>query len=107
MPFGLKNAPSEFQNTIDEVYKSISGFCVIYIDNALLFSNNDEKHAEHISKFKELTYRHRLALSESKMKIGLEAVDFLGLHIKQEYIIPQPHIVEKISQFLDQLSNRK
>lgn len=97
MPFRLKNAPSEFQNRIDEVYKSISGFCLIYIDNALIFSNNDEKHAEHMSKFKELTYKHRLALSESKMKIGLEEVDFLGLHIKQEYIIHQPHIAEKIS----------
>ena len=41
------------------------------------------------------------------MKIGLKEVDFLGLHIKQGYIIPQPHITEKISQFHDQLSSRK
>ena len=41
------------------------------------------------------------------MKIGLEEVDFLGLHIKHGYIIPQPHIIEKISQFPDQLSTRK
>ncbi|KAL9432645.1 hypothetical protein AB3S75_027633 [Citrus x aurantiifolia] len=36
MPFGLKNAPSESQNRMDEVYKSISGFCLIYIDDALI-----------------------------------------------------------------------
>ena len=29
MPFSLKNTPSEFQNRIDEMYKSISGFCLI------------------------------------------------------------------------------
>ena len=41
------------------------------------------------------------------MKIGLDEVDFLGLHIRQGFIIPQPHITEKISQFPDQLSTRK
>ena len=41
------------------------------------------------------------------MKICLEEVDFLGLHIKYGYIIPQPHIVKKISQFSDQLSSKK
>ena len=32
---------------------------------------------------------------------------FWGLHIKKGFIIPQPHITEKKSQFLDQLSTRK
>lgn len=97
MPFDLKNAPSKFQNRMDEVYKSISRFCLIYIDDALIFSNSEEEHAEHLSEFKALTFRHGLALSESKMKIGLDEVDFLGLHIKQGFIIPQSHITEKIS----------
>ena len=107
MPFELKNALLEFQNMIDEVSKSISGFYLIYIDDALIFSNSEGEHAEHLSKFNALTYKHRLTFSESKMKIGLEEVDFLGLHIKHGYIIPQPHISEKISQFHDQLSSRK
>lgn len=41
MPFGLKNAPSEFQYRIDEMYKPISEFCLIYIDNALIYSNSE------------------------------------------------------------------
>lgn len=48
----------------------------------------------HLSQFKALTYKHGLALSEPKMKIGLDEVDFLELHIKQGFIIPQPHIAE-------------
>ena len=107
MPFGLNNAPSEYHNRMDEVYKFISEFCLIYIDDALIFSNSEEEHVEHLSQFKALTYKHRLALSEPKMKIGLDEIDFLGLHIKQGFIIPQPHIAEKISQFPDQLSTRK
>ena len=38
MPFGLKNAPSEFQNRI-------SKFSIVYIDNVLIFSiNSIEEH---------------------------------------------------------------
>lgn len=58
-------------------------------------------------KFKDLTYKHGLTLSESKIKIRLEEIDFLGLHIKEGHIILQPHIAEKIFQFFDKFSSRK
>lgn len=49
----------------------------------------------------------RLALSESKMQIGLEEIDLLGLHIKNENIIFQAYIAESIVKFSDQLTGRK
>ena len=49
---------------MDEVYKSISRFCLIYFDDALIFSNSKEEHTEHLSEFKALTYKHGLTLSE-------------------------------------------
>lgn len=41
MPFRLKNAPSEFQYWMNKVYKPISEFFMIFIDDALIFSNNE------------------------------------------------------------------
>lgn len=41
------------------------------------------------------------------MKIGLEEIGFLELHIKEGNIIPQPLIAEKISQFPNELSSKK
>lgn len=41
------------------------------------------------------------------MKISLEEINFLGLHIKYRHIIPQSYVIEKISQFPDELSSRK
>ena len=64
MSFGLKNALSEFQNRMDEMYKFISRFCLIYLDDSLIFSNNKEEHTEHLYEFKALTYKYGLALSE-------------------------------------------
>lgn len=92
---------------MDEVYKLISEFCLVYIDDVFLFSNNEEEHVEHLLKFKQLKYKHGLTLSKSKMKISLEEINFLGLHIKYRHIIPQSYVIEKISQFPDELSSRK
>lgn len=115
MPFELKNTPSEFQYRMDEEYKHISKFCLVYIDYARIFNNSEEKHAQHLLRFKELTYKHDFTLSESKMKIRLDEIDFLGLHIKnffrtshQEWTHhPTATHCRKISQFSDELSSRK
>lgn len=37
---------------MDEIYKFISEFCLVYIDYVFLFSNNEEEHVEHLLKFK-------------------------------------------------------
>lgn len=58
-------------------------------------------------KLKNLTYKYGLLLSESKMKIRLKEIDFLGLHIKNGHIIPHLHIAKKKSQFPDELLSRK
>ena len=38
MPFGLKNAPSEFQNIMNEIFNQFSDFIIIYIDDVLVYS---------------------------------------------------------------------
>lgn len=92
---------------MNKVYKPISEFCPVYINDALIFSDSEKERVKHLMKFKDLTYTHCLALSESKIKIRLEEIDFLRLHIKDGHIILQPHIVEKISQFINKLLSRK
>ena len=42
MPFGLKNAPSEFQNMMNEIFNDYTRFSIVYIDDVLIFSNSIE-----------------------------------------------------------------
>ena len=38
MPFGLKNAPSEFQKIMNEIFNPYTSFCIVYNDDVLIFS---------------------------------------------------------------------
>jgi hypothetical protein len=35
MPFGLKNAYSEFQRIMNDIFNAYSKFCIVYIDEHL------------------------------------------------------------------------
>jgi hypothetical protein len=42
MPFGLKNAPSEFQNIMNDIFTPFTNFSIVYIDDVLIFSRSIE-----------------------------------------------------------------
>lgn len=44
MPFGLCNAPQIFQRWMDSIFNKYKKFCVVYIDDILIFSETLEKH---------------------------------------------------------------
>ncbi|KAL6336194.1 hypothetical protein AAG906_011076 [Vitis piasezkii] len=50
MPFGLKNAPSEFQNIMNEIFNQFSDFIIVYIDDVLIYSDSVEQHWTHLNK---------------------------------------------------------
>ena len=51
MPFGLANAPSLFQNFINNIlHGMLDKFCIVYIDNILIYSNFKKKHQTYVQK---------------------------------------------------------
>jgi hypothetical protein len=50
MPFGLKNAPSEFQHIMNDIFNAHFKFCIVYIDDVLIFFSF------HRSTFQTSTY---------------------------------------------------
>ena len=50
MPFGVTNAPAIFMDLMNRVFSSfLDKFVVIFIDDILIYSKNEEKHAEYLS----------------------------------------------------------
>ncbi|GKB85333.1 putative reverse transcriptase domain, viral movement protein [Tanacetum coccineum] len=77
MPFGLKNAPSAFQKAMITIFEPILANTLVYIDDILLFSPDEQSHAELLSKFYSLVAKYGIMLSEKKMEVGI-VQDSLG-----------------------------
>lgn len=44
MPFGLENAPLDFQNIINDVFNQCSDFTIVYIDDIYNISQSIDQH---------------------------------------------------------------
>ena len=99
MPFGLTNAPVSFQWLINEYLSDyLDIFCVAYLDDILVFSQNEEEHQEHIRAILTRVRDSGLTLKASKCEFHTMETEYMG------YIIaPQGLGIdeEKIQTFKD------
>ena len=83
MSFGLTNAPAHFMYLMNSVFMpELDKFVVIFIDDILIFSKNEEEHAEHLRIVLQRLREHKLYAKFSKCDFWLKKVQFLG-HITQ------------------------
>ena len=81
MPFGLKNAPSQFQKAVITLFQPILANALISMDDILLFSKDTESHERLLTKFYNLVKSQEIMLSEKNMVIGQTSIEFLEINI--------------------------
>ena len=87
MPFGLANAPTTFQNMMNEIFKDmIDHGVVIYLDDILIYGRSEEDHIALTKKVLECLQEYQLALSVEKCKWHMSKVNPLGYIISQNGI---------------------
>nr|GEU41979.1 putative reverse transcriptase domain, viral movement protein [Tanacetum cinerariifolium] len=77
MPFGLKKALSAFQKAMITIFEPILANTLVYIDDILLLSSDEQSHAELLSKFYSLVTKYEIMLSEKNMEVGVTTIQFL------------------------------
>lgn len=87
MPFGLTNAPAAFQSGINEIfYDCLDKFVVIYLDDILIFSNNEEQHEEHVKLVLQRLQDHGLYAKLEKCEFHQTSISYLGYVISPDGI---------------------
>jgi hypothetical protein len=97
MPFGLTNALAYFMYLMNKVFMEfLDKFVVVFIDEILVFSQNEEEHEEHLSLVLQKLREHRLYAMFSKCDFWLKEVSFLGHIITEGGIAVDPSKVQAI-----------
>ena len=61
MSFGLTNAPTYFMNMMNKVFMEfLDKFVVVFIDDILVYSKNEEEQKEHLRLVLEKVSEHQL-----------------------------------------------
>nr|GEV18983.1 putative reverse transcriptase domain-containing protein [Tanacetum cinerariifolium] len=86
MPFGFTNAPTVFMDLINRVCKPyLDKFVIVFIDDILIYSCNEEEQANHLRIILELLRKEKLYAKFSKFKnwktptTPTEVCQFLGV----------------------------
>ncbi|KAL4367585.1 hypothetical protein GQ457_05G021690 [Hibiscus cannabinus] len=104
MPFGLKNAPATFMDLMNRIFKPyLDKFIVVFIDDILIYSRNNDEHAEHLQIVLQTLRDRQLFARFSKCEFWLSEVAFLGHVISAKGIMVNP---KKVQTILDWQSPR-
>uniref|UniRef100_A0A0W0G410 Reverse transcriptase-rnase h-integrase n=1 Tax=Moniliophthora roreri TaxID=221103 RepID=A0A0W0G410_MONRR len=92
MFFGLSNSPATFQAFMNDILSDFidEGWCVVYMDDILLFSKDQAKHRERMKRLMRRLQTHDLFLKPEKCEFDVTEVVFLGMVIRPGYIAMDP-----------------
>ena len=79
MPFVLRNGPSIFQRVMQGILAPYLWlFCLVYIDDIVVFSKSYEKHITHLDKVLEAIEKSGITLSPNKCHLFYGSILLLG-----------------------------
>ena len=79
MSFGLTNAHAFFMYLMNSVFMlELDKFVAVFIDDILIYSKNNEEHAQHLRIVLTQLREHKLYAKFSKCEFWLDRVQFLG-----------------------------
>lgn len=100
MPFGLTNAPATFQAYIIRALAGfLDEFCVVYLDDILIFSTKREEHTHHLRRVLERLRKYRLVGNLKKCEFYTQKVEFLGFIVSTEGVAMDQSRVDAIAKW--------
>ena len=118
LPFGYRNSPMIFQRVLAAIIRrnGLSGFCMNYMDDVLVYSNSFEEHMEHVRRFLQAVRREGFKLKITKCRLAKKTIKYLGHAISNNKVkpmsdnlvairdFPRPTTTTQVRQFLGKIN---
>ena len=95
-PFGLSQAPAYFQMLINKVLMGCGTFAMGYLDDIIIFSENETDHLRHVEEIFRRLEHFDLKMKREKCAFFKRHIQYLGHVISKEGIQPLPEKLESI-----------
>jgi hypothetical protein len=97
LPFGLTNAPAHFMYLMNSVFMpELDRFMVVFIDDILVYSQNEEEYAKHLRIVLTRLRDNQLYAKFSKCEFWLNKVPFIGHVLSGDGISIDPTKVQEV-----------
>jgi len=86
VPFGMNNGPTNFMCLMNNVlHPHLEKFMIVFINDLLIYSKNDEEHVEHLVAILILLRENHMYAKVNKCMFSQTEVHYLG-HVSNEGI---------------------
>ena len=94
LPFGLTNGPATYQRYMNDVlFDYLDDFCTTFLDDILVYSENELEHTEHVRKVLKRLMEAGLQVDIKKSEFSVKRTKFLGFIISTDGIEVDPEKV--------------
>ena len=101
MPFGLANAPAQFQSMMNEIFsKQLGNYVLVYLDDIVIYSKNRKDHARHIDEVMTILRENKLYCKPEKCHFYQESIKYLGYIISADGVKMDPAKVSPVRSAL-------
>ena len=101
MPFGLTNTPVAFMYLMNNILSNyLDNSVVVFIDDILICSNNEEEHKEHLRIILKVLRKQHLYANFSKCVFFKDMTQYLGHVVSKDGIYVDPKKIKDITEWM-------
>jgi transposase InsO family protein len=97
LPFGLTNGPATYQRYMNDIlFNYLDEFCTVYLDDILIYSDNELDHEGHVKLVLQRLRDAGLQADIKKCEFSVKRTKYLGFIVSTDGIEVDPEKVEVI-----------
>ena len=94
--FGISTCPDYLKSLMNKLFFDCDNFCIVYMDDLLVFSESKEEHLKHLEIIFEKFRNADLKLKLSKCQFWKKEIEYLGHLVSQEGIKVMPDKINTV-----------